>query len=259
MEEAGFSAIERYALPCDGVTTYDDCTMPLAWDRTGRSTLEIIDPALSDTERMLADTDVEPLNATIWSAPTPPEGVTAELVSLRSVESEDWSELAGKIVLCQRSPGGDLMRKVALSGALGLVSYVEDILDSNPDDVRWMNGVGWCGWYYVKGDKMLQAAKGGFINATDLADYLVRKGLPFRSAYKVVGQTVALCIRKGKVLEELSLEEYKEQCALFESDLYNEISLETCVAKRISRGSTGPESVKLQLSLMEEKIKELKA
>jgi argininosuccinate lyase len=108
-------------------------------------------------------------------------------------------------------------------------------------------------------ENMYRAAGQGFINATDLADYLVRKGLPFRSAYKVVGQTVALCIKKGKVLEELSLEEYKEQCALFESDLYNEISLEACVAKRISRGSTGPESVKLQLSLMEEKIKELKA
>jgi argininosuccinate lyase len=108
-------------------------------------------------------------------------------------------------------------------------------------------------------ENMYRAAGQGFINATDLADYLVRKGLPFRSAYKVVGQTVALCIKKGKVLEEFSLEEYKEQCALFESDLYNEISLEACVAKRISRGSTGPESVKLQLSLMEEKIKELKA
>ena len=155
MLDAGLSDVERYPVVMDGETTYDDCTMPLAWDRTGRSTLEIIDPALSDTERMLADTDVEPLNAAIWSAPTPPEGVTAELVSLRSVESEDWSELAGKIVLCQRSPCGDLMRKVALSGALGLVSYVEDILDSNPDDVRWMNGVGWCGWYYVKDNKPL--------------------------------------------------------------------------------------------------------
>jgi argininosuccinate lyase len=108
-------------------------------------------------------------------------------------------------------------------------------------------------------ENMYRAAGQGFINATDLADYLVRKGLPFRSAYKVVGQIVALCIKKGKVLEELSLEEYKEQCELFAEDLYEEISLETCVKKRISRGSTGPESVKLQLALMEEKIKELKA
>ncbi|MBE6368201.1 MAG: hypothetical protein E7052_09895 [Lentisphaerae bacterium] len=155
MREAGFSEIERYAIPMDGVTTYDDCTMPLAWDRTGRSTLEIIDPQLSSSERMLADSDIEPLNATIWSPPTPPGGVTAELVSLQAVDSEDWHELSGKIVLCDRSPGGDLMYKLALSGAVGLVSYVAETMETNPDDVRWMNGVGHCGWYYVKDDPML--------------------------------------------------------------------------------------------------------
>jgi len=155
MKEAGFADVERYALPCDGVTTYDDCTMPMAWDRTGRSTLEVVSPGWSKSDAMLADSDVQPLNATIWSPPTPEGGVTAELVSLKSVESDDWHELAGKIVLCSDSPGGDLMRKLSESGAVGLVSYVEKTLETNPDDVRWMNGVGHCGWYYVKGDKML--------------------------------------------------------------------------------------------------------
>ena len=155
MIQSGLSDVERYALPLDGVTSYDDCTMPLAWDRTGRSTLEIIDPALPESERMLADTDVEPLNAVIWSPPTPEGGVTAELISLQSINSDDWSEVAGKIVLCNTSPIGEMRRKLALAGAVGLVSYVEAILESNPDDVRWMNGVGWCGWYYVKGNKML--------------------------------------------------------------------------------------------------------
>ena len=155
MIQAGLSDVERYALPLDGETSYDDCTMPLAWDRTGRSTLEIIDPALPESERMLADTDVEPLNAVIWSPPTPEGGITAELISLQSARSDDWSEFAGKIVLCNTSPVGAMRRKLAQSGAVGLVSYVENTLDTNPDDVRWMNGVGWCGWYYVKGDKML--------------------------------------------------------------------------------------------------------
>ena len=155
MREAGLADVERYALPLDGVTTYDDCTMPLAWDRTGRSTLEIVDPALPESERMLADTDVEVLNAVIWSAPTPEGGVTAELIDLQSVESEDWHEVAGKIVLCRRSPIGPMRRKLAIAGAAGLVSYVEETLETNPDDVRWMNGVGWAGWYYVKGNKML--------------------------------------------------------------------------------------------------------
>ena len=155
MIQSGLSDVERYALPLDGETSYDDCTMPFAWDRTGRSTLEIIDPALPESERMLADTDVEPLNAVIWSPPTPEGGITAELVSLQSAKSDDWSEFAGKIVLCNTSPIGAMRRKLALSGAVGLVSYVENTLETNPDDVRWMNGVGWCGWYYVKGDKML--------------------------------------------------------------------------------------------------------
>ena len=59
MQEAGFSDIERYALPCDGVTTYDDCTMPLAWNRTGRSTLEMVFPE----QRLLADSDVQPVQS----------------------------------------------------------------------------------------------------------------------------------------------------------------------------------------------------
>ncbi len=97
-------------------------------------------------------------------------------------------------------------------------------------------------------DNMYSAAQKGFINATDLADYLVKKGMPFRTAYKIVGQTVAECIEKDKVLETLTLEEYKAHSDLFEEDLYNEISLETCISTRISAGSTGYESVKKQIA-----------
>ena len=101
-------------------------------------------------------------------------------------------------------------------------------------------------------DNMLTAAKKGFINATDLADYLVKKGMPFRSAYKLVGETVAYCIANGTVLEDLPFEKYTELSDLFEEDVYNEISLETCVNKRISAGSTGPESVKAQIEYITE-------
>ncbi len=96
-------------------------------------------------------------------------------------------------------------------------------------------------------DNMYKAAQKGFINATDLADYMVKKGLPFRSAYKIVGQIVAHCIEKGEVLDTLPMESYKSFSDIFEDDLYNEISLETCVKTRISAGSTGPESVKTQI------------
>ena len=96
-------------------------------------------------------------------------------------------------------------------------------------------------------ENMYRAAQGGFINATDLADYLVKKGLPFRSAYKIVGQIVGKCIAEHQVLDTLPLEEYRAFSELFEEDLYNEISLETCVSKRISEGGTTPESVEQQL------------
>ena len=101
-------------------------------------------------------------------------------------------------------------------------------------------------------DNMIKAASKGFINATDLADYLVKKGMPFRSAYKLVGQTVAYCIEKNTVLEKLPFESYKELSDLFEEDVYDEISLETCVNKRISKGGTSVESVEAQIKYVTE-------
>ncbi len=94
---------------------------------------------------------------------------------------------------------------------------------------------------------MRKAAKEGFINATDLADYLVKKGLPFRSAYKIVGQIVALCIEKHTVLEDLPLREYQTFSDLFADDLYEAISLETCTFSRTSAGGPSVESLDAQL------------
>ena len=99
---------------------------------------------------------------------------------------------------------------------------------------------------------MKRAAQTGFINATDLADYLVKKGLPFRSAYKLSGQLVALCIQKNTVLEELPLDTYKQYSALFAEDLYQDIDLVTCVEKRISEGGTSVASVKAQIAWVRE-------
>ena len=101
---------------------------------------------------------------------------------------------------------------------------------------------------------MLLAAQKGFINATDLADYLVKKGLPFRSAYKISGQLVALCIQNGTVLEELPLETYQTFSELFESDLYDAIDLYKCVEKRISQGGTSVASVEAQIAYVKESL-----
>jgi argininosuccinate lyase len=94
---------------------------------------------------------------------------------------------------------------------------------------------------------MLIAAREGFINATDLADYLVKKGMPFRSAYKVSGQIVALCEEKGKVLEDLSLAEYKAFSELFAEDVFEEIDIKNCMEKRTSEGGASSASAKKQL------------
>ena len=103
-------------------------------------------------------------------------------------------------------------------------------------------------------DNMKQAAQKGFINATDLADYLVKKGMPFRSAYKISGQIVADCIRENLVLETFPLERYKGYSDLFDTDLYNEIDLLTCVEKRISEGGTSVASVEKQINYVKQKI-----
>jgi len=78
--------------------------------------------------------------------------------------------------------------------------------------------------------------------------------MPFRSAYKIVGQIVAECIEKNCVLDELSLDKYREHSELFEEDLYGEISLETCVSKRISEGGTSVESVEAQVAYIRNEL-----
>ena len=103
-------------------------------------------------------------------------------------------------------------------------------------------------------DNMKKAAQGGFINATDLADYLVKKGMPFRSAYKISGQLVAYCIQNQTVLEDLPLEVYRRYSDLFAADLYEDIDLLTCVEKRISRGGTSVASVEQQIKYVKERI-----
>ncbi len=107
----------------------------------------------------------------------------------------------------------------------------------------------------VKPERMLIAAKGGFINATDCADYLVKQGLPFRDAYKVVGSLVAYCIDNGKTLDELTLDEFKEFSPVFDDGVYRAIDLWECVNQRKVIGGPGEDSVKLQIEKLKEIIK----
>ncbi|MCD7797338.1 MAG: argininosuccinate lyase [Clostridiales bacterium] len=96
-------------------------------------------------------------------------------------------------------------------------------------------------------DNMRNAAAKGFINATDCADYLVGKGLPFRDAYKATGELVSLCIDKGETLESLPIEKYKKICDLFDDDVYTAINLEKCVNDRTAPGGPSAGNVKEQI------------
>lgn len=109
----------------------------------------------------------------------------------------------------------------------------------------------------VNSDRMLRAAQEGFINATDLADYLVGKGIPFRDAYKISGQLVSVCAARGFVLETLPLSEYRALCPAVGEDVYEAVDLKNCVNRRISYGGTSPRSVKIQISLVRQKTEGL--
>jgi argininosuccinate lyase len=103
-------------------------------------------------------------------------------------------------------------------------------------------------------DNMYNAAKKGFINATDLADYLAKKGMPFRDAYKLTGNIVRDAISNNETLDTIKIEKYKEYSELIDSDIYHEIDLRNCVDKRLSFGGTSKEMVLKQIELLEAEL-----
>ncbi|OUP00064.1 argininosuccinate lyase [Drancourtella sp. An210] len=101
---------------------------------------------------------------------------------------------------------------------------------------------------------MEESAKKGFTNATDAADYLVNRGVPFRDAHGIIGRLVLLCIEKGCALDDLSMEEYKEASQVFEEDIYEAISMETCVGKRLTKGAPGMEAMQEAIRIYREEL-----
>lgn len=106
----------------------------------------------------------------------------------------------------------------------------------------------------VRADRLRAAASGGFINATDCADYLVKKGMPFRDAYKISGRLVAYCIDSKKTFETLSLDEYRQFSTMFDGDVYQAVDLVNCVNGRAVRGGPSRKSVEFQIGLLDEFI-----
>ncbi len=107
-------------------------------------------------------------------------------------------------------------------------------------------------------DNMRKAASGGFINATDCADYLVEKGLPFRDAYKIVSEIVAHCIENGLTLESMPISDYKSFCDKFDDDVYSAISLESCVMRRNVSGGPAPQQVAKQIADVRKTLSDIK-
>ena len=101
-------------------------------------------------------------------------------------------------------------------------------------------------------DNMESSARNGFTNATDAADYLVNHGVPFRDAHGIVGQLVLFCIDKNIALDDMTLEEFKAISPVFEEDIYDAISMKTCVEKRNVKGAPGEEAMKNEIALNEE-------
>lgn len=103
-------------------------------------------------------------------------------------------------------------------------------------------------------DVMEESAKRGFTNATDAADYLVNHGVAFRDAHGIIGQLVLMCIEKNFSLDELSLEDYKSVSPVFEEDIYEAISMKTCVEKRMTIGAPGAEAMKQVIEIYKKEL-----
>ena len=103
-------------------------------------------------------------------------------------------------------------------------------------------------------DVMEASAKNGFTNATDAADYLVNHGVPFRDEHGIIGQLVLLCIDENKALDDLTLEQFKSISPVFEEDIYDAISMKTCVEKRVTIGAPGADAMKKVIEVYKKEL-----
>ncbi len=132
--------------------------------------------------------------------------------------------------------------------------FVFDAIDTTKGCIVLFNGM--LDTLTFRKDKMRASAEGGFTNATDAADYLVNHGVAFRDAHGIVGQLVLYCIDKNISLGEMTLEEYKAISPVFEEDIYDAISMETCVSKRNTIGAPGQEAMAKVIEINEKYLAE---
>ncbi len=152
LEKAGLSDVRRIAHKADGETAAYDFIMPQAWDLRGRSALEMVEPQ----RETLADTDVSTLFVSEYSAPTPPGGITAELVDYAALDPKD-PQCRGKFVFCRGylPPMHPLYHDLAAAGCAGIVFAAFETTEHEPEKPSWTNGHGHIGWYHLKEDPVV--------------------------------------------------------------------------------------------------------
>ena len=155
LKKCGFQQVERIAHKADGKTSAFDLIMPQAWELCKRSFLEIVTPETAEYDKVLADTDLNPVAATIWAAPTPPGGITAEVVDYDTLDPENPAA-PGKIVFCTNNVfTGPMYTKVIEGGAVAVVLSKFTAETDEPDALYWFNGLGNFGWYRTAEDSKL--------------------------------------------------------------------------------------------------------
>ncbi len=152
MLAAGLQNVQMLPIPCDGVTTFGDYIIPQAWDRTGRSFLQIEDKKLSYEDSMICDTDKTPFAAGMWSMPTPPEGIHAEIVDWEALDQEN-PDVEGKFVLIAFNSYRKAYLYCVEHNAAAMIVSDSAAPKETYDEIRWSNGVGRIGWYHTKDDK----------------------------------------------------------------------------------------------------------
>ncbi|MBR4673367.1 MAG: AAC(3) family N-acetyltransferase [Victivallales bacterium] len=187
MLASGLENVQMIPIPCDGKTAFNDYIIPQAWDRTGRSFLQIEDKKLSYEDAMICDTNQTPFAAGMWSMPTPPEGIHAEVVDWEKLDQEN-PDVEGKFVLIAFNSYRKAYLYCVEHNAAAIIVSDSAAPKETYDEIRWSNGVGRIGWYHTKDDKRgvifcITPRKADFIRS------LLAKGKPVK-AYGVMNTKV---------------------------------------------------------------------
>ena len=206
MKDSGFEQVTRYALPADGKTTYFDCTLPQAWNTTGRSFLRLDVPEIPEDQRIISDSNVCSFVPGVWCGPTPEEGVDCLILSQEEAAAHP-ERIAGNMVYM---PAFDrsFYKFTGEQGGVGIIITYPPIAEEFPDHLRWNNGLSFCGWYHTAGEKRISVFSLPPRQAALVEKHLTKEGIPAHAEVRTSiqdGEVYTLTgIMPGKSREELT-------------------------------------------------------